>query len=120
MNIYKRIYGDAPSFPNESLLELKKMASRHANIIHSLVSICSSEQDFTARKCSLQSVFHKFIEHLQKNIWGRSGFDRMFGESKLRVSALFRVINEQNKLNATNNVVDASAAFGRHAEAVAA
>jgi hypothetical protein len=30
----------------------------------------------------------------------------MFGESRLRVSALFRVINEQNKLNA-NNVVEA-------------
>ena len=31
----------------------------------------------------------------------------MFGESKLRVSALFRVINEQNNLNAKNenNVV---------------
>ena len=31
----------------------------------------------------------------------------MFGESKLRVSALFRVINEQNKINATktSNIV---------------
>ncbi len=36
----------------------------------------------------------------------------MFGESKLRVSALFRVINEQNKLNAeANNTIDARAAF---------
>jgi len=44
----------------------------------------------------------------------------MFGESKLRVSALFRVINEQNKLNATNNVVDARTAFARNSVAVAA
>lgn len=40
--------------------------------------------------------------HLQKNIWGRTGFDRMFGESRLRVRALFSVINEQNKLSANN------------------
>lgn len=38
-------------------------------------------------------------------IWGRTGFDRMFGESRLRVRALFSVINEQNNLSATNNVV---------------
>ena len=38
--------------------------------------------------------------------WGRFGFDRMFGENRLRVRALFSVINEQNKLNA-NNVIKA-------------
>ena len=54
-------------------------------------------------------------------IWGRSGFDRMFGESKLRVSELFRVTNEQNKLNATaNNKIDARTAFARNSELVAA
>lgn len=39
--------------------------------------------------------------------WGRFGFDRMFGENRLRVRALFPIINEQNKLNAKNenNVV---------------
>ena len=37
--------------------------------------------------------------------WGRFGFDRMFGENRLRVRALFSVINEQNKLNA-NNVIE--------------
>ena len=39
--------------------------------------------------------------------WGRFGFDRMFGENRLRVRALFSVINEQNKLNAKNNVIEA-------------
>jgi len=43
--------------------------------------------------------------NIERRIWGRSGFDRMFGESKLRVSELFRVINEQNKLNAKNDNV---------------
>ena len=38
--------------------------------------------------------------------WGRFGFDRMFGENRLRVRALFSVINERNKLNA-NNVIKA-------------
>ena len=37
--------------------------------------------------------------------WGRFGFDRMFGENRLRVRALFPLINEQNKLNANNNVI---------------
>ena len=37
--------------------------------------------------------------------WGRFGFDRMFGENRLRVRALFSVINEQNKLNAKNDNV---------------
>lgn len=32
-------------------------------------------------------------------------FDRMFGEDILRVRALFPVINEQNKLNANDNVI---------------
>jgi len=41
-----------------------------------------------------------------KNTWGRFGFDRMFGENRLQVRALFTVINEQNKLNA-NNVIKA-------------
>jgi len=35
----------------------------------------------------------------------------MFGESKLRVSALFRVTNEQKQINATTNVVDATDRF---------
>ena len=37
--------------------------------------------------------------------WGRFGFDRMFGENRLRVRELFPLINEQNKLNANNNVI---------------
>lgn len=45
---------------------------------------------------------------LKKNIWGRFGLDRMFGECKLRVRELFSVINEQNKLNANNNVIKAN------------
>ena len=45
---------------------------------------------------------------LKKKIWGRFGLDRMFGECKLRVRALFSVINEQNKLNANNNVIKAN------------
>ena len=40
--------------------------------------------------------------------WGRFGLDRMFGECKLRVRELFSVINEQNKLNANNNVIKAN------------
>ena len=51
--------------------------------------------------------------------WGRFGFDRMFGENRLRVRALFSVINEQNKLNATDNVVTPKA-WGRTASAIAA
>ena len=53
------------------------------------------------------------IAHLKKNTsqtiisWGRFGFDRMFGWDRLRVRALFSVINEQNKLNAKNNVIEA-------------
>ena len=46
------------------------------------------------------------LQHLQPNTWGRSGLDRMFGGHRLRVRALFSVINEQNKLNA-NNVIKA-------------
>ena len=50
--------------------------------------------------------------YIERRIWGRSGFDRMFGESKLRVSELFRVTNGQNKLNATaNNKLDARNSF---------
>ena len=37
--------------------------------------------------------------------WGRFGLDRMFGENRLRVRALFPLINEQNKLNANNDNV---------------
>lgn len=32
-------------------------------------------------------------------------FDRMLDENRLRVRALFSVINERNKLSANNNVV---------------
>ena len=53
---------------------------------------------------------------LSNDSWGRFGFDRMFGENRLRVRALFSVINEQNKLNA-NNVIKAD--FSR-AQALAA
>ena len=49
--------------------------------------------------------------------WGRFGFDRMFGENRLRVGELFSVINGQNKLNA-NNVIEAD--FSRSARAIAA
>jgi len=48
-----------------------------------------------------ESDYNVYIQDstLKKNkvAWGRSGFDRMFGESKLRVSELFRVINEQKQ-----------------------
>ena len=56
------------------------------------------------------------ILNIERRIWGRSGFDRMFGESKLRVSALFRVINEQNNLNA-NNVIEGNFAPRAYAQA---
>ena len=49
--------------------------------------------------------------------WGRFGFDRMFGENRLRVGELFSVINGQIKLNA-NNVIEAD--FAPRAYAVAA
>ena len=54
-----------------------------------------------------------------KYIWGCSGFDRMIGLIRLRVRALFSVINEQTKLNATDNVVTPKA-WGRTASAIAA
>ena len=58
------------------------------------------------------------IKILIKNFsWGRFGFDRMFGENRLRVRALFTVINEQNKLNA--NVIEGNFA-PRRAYALAA
>lgn len=44
-------------------------------------------------------------------------FDRMFDGNRLRVRALFSVINERNKLSANNNVVVAD--FSR-AQALAA
>ena len=44
-------------------------------------------------------------------------FDRMLDENRLRVRALFSVINERNKLSANNNVVVAD--FSR-AQALAA
>ena len=47
--------------------------------------------------------------------WGRFGFDRMFGENRLRVRALFSVINEQNKLNA--NVIEADFSRASYAQA---
>ena len=53
-------------------------------------------------------------------IWGRSGFDRMFGESKLRVRELFSVINEQNKLNAKNENNVVVGLFGEERYALAA
>ena len=40
--------------------------------------------------------------------WGRFGFDRMFGENRLRVRALFPLINEQLKIN-DNKVVSLDA-----------
>lgn len=49
----------------------------------------------------------KYIIMHNNDSWGRFGFDRMFGENRLRVRALFSVINEQNKLNAKNNVIEA-------------
>ena len=53
-----------------------------------------------------------------KNSWGRFGFDRMFGENRLRVGELFSVINGQNKLNAKNNVIEG--VFGEARYAIAA
>ena len=47
------------------------------------------------------------IYNTDKNIHGDDlDFDRMFGENRLHVGALFSVINEQNKLNA-DNVIEA-------------
>jgi len=43
----------------------------------------------------------------------------MIGLTRLRVRALFSVINEQTKLNATDNVVTPKA-WGRSAQAIAA
>ena len=59
----------------------------------------------------------KRIQNFDNLIWGCFGFDRMFGLIKLRVRALFPIINEQNKLNATDNVVvaDFSRAAARRA-----
>lgn len=68
INTLKKEYGDAPSFAIEAHAEMCKMASRLAIIIPALAWVCNSERDFTARKCSLQSVFHKIIEHLKKNM----------------------------------------------------
>ena len=49
--------------------------------------------------------------------WGCTGFDAVIGRSELRVRALFPLINEQTKLNATDNVVvaDFSRAAARRA-----
>jgi len=57
--------------------------------------------------------------YIERRIWGRSGFDRMFGESKLRVSALFRVINEQKTINATTTSNIVRPVFGAEAQAYA-
>ena len=54
-------------------------------------------------------ITFEHLQHLKKHSWGRFGFDRMFGGNRLRVRALFSVINEQNKLNAKrNNVIEAN------------
>lgn len=50
--------------------------------------------------------------------WGRFGLDRMFGENRLRVRALFPLINEQNKLNAKDSnviAVDFTKAYAKAA-----
>ena len=53
-------------------------------------------------------MYTQYINNTRKkHSRGRFGFDRMFGENRLRVRALFSVINEQNKLNAKNNVIEA-------------
>lgn len=52
-------------------------------------------------------------QDIENDIWGRFGFDRMFGGNRLRVRALFSVINEQNKLNAKNNNNEIVADFSR-------
>jgi hypothetical protein len=51
----------------------------------------------------LEQYIYNTFNH---NTWGRFGFDRMFGENRLRVGELFSVINGQNKLNA-DNVIEA-------------
>ena len=43
--------------------------------------------------------------NIDKYIWGCTGFDVVIGKFGLRVRELFSVINGQNKLNATDNVV---------------
>ena len=50
-------------------------------------------------------------------IWGCTGFDAVIGRIGLRVRALFPLINEHIKLNATDNVVvaDFSRAAARRA-----
>ena len=57
------------------------------------------------------------LHHYTKATWGCTGFDIMLGRYRLRVRALFSVINEQTKLNATDNVVvaDFSRAAARRA-----
>ena len=54
---------------------------------------------------------------LKETTWGCTGFDAVIGRSGLRVRALFPLINEQIKLNATDNVVvaDFSRAAARRA-----
>ena len=67
--------------------------------------------------CQSQTDPYYDIQNFDNLIWGCFGFDRMFGLNRLRVRELFPVINEQNKLNATDNVVvaDFSRAAARRA-----
>jgi len=55
---------------------------------------------------------------LRHHTWGRFGFDRAFDVGKLRVGALFFVINEQKTINGNNNVVSLN--FGGQRAALAA
>lgn len=53
---------------------------------------------------AIRAGFSSGAVFLIKNPWGCTGFDAVIGRFRLRVRALFPLINEQTKLNA-NNVV---------------
>ena len=73
------------------------------------VSRCESN---ASRFFERSRLLHRF--HIT---WGCTGFDAVIGRIGLRVRALFPLINEQTKLNATDNVVvaDFSRAAARRA-----
>lgn len=67
--------------------------------------------------CDLTAAQNKYAFKIFLKSWGRFGFDGVIVCIKLRVRALFSVINEQLKLNA-NNVIEGN--FGRSAARMAA
>ncbi len=71
----------------------------------------------TVQIFDLTGTQNKEAFEIYPTIWGRFGFDGVIVCIKLRVRALFSVINEQLKLNA-NNVIEGN--FGRSAARMAA